>query len=61
MWEKIKAWFIQNWFIIVNYLVIFISYSVIYGKDGVVFAEVLLGLWLFVSAAYGLSKLFIKK
>ena len=57
MWERIKAWFIKNWFIIVNYLVIFISYSVIYGKDGVVFAEVLLGLWLFVSAAYGLMDL----
>jgi len=61
MWERIKAWFIKNWFIVVNYFVIFVSYSIIYGKDGVVFAELLLGLWLFVSAAYGLAKLFIKK
>lgn len=59
--EKIKAWFGKNWMIVVNYLVIFISYSNIYGKDGVVFAEVLLGLWLFASAAYGMYKLFMKK
>jgi len=61
MFEKVKIWFLENWFTIVNYLVIFISYSIIYGKEGVVFAEVLLGLWLFASASYGLYKLFMKK
>lgn len=61
MLEKLKTWFIKNWFIIVNYLVIFIAYSIIYGVEGVVFAEVLLGLWIFVSVAYGGYKLFIKK
>jgi hypothetical protein len=61
MKEKIKAWFIKNWFMIVNYLVIFISYSIIYGHEGVVFAEFFLGIWMFLSVAYGAFKWFIKK
>ena len=61
MLEKLKTWFLKNWFVIVNYLVIFVSYSIIYGKDGVVFAELLLGLWLFTSVAYGGYKWFTKK
>lgn len=61
MLEKIKAWFIKNWFFVVNYLVIFISYSIIYGVEGVVFAELLLGLWMFASVAYGGYKWFTKK
>jgi hypothetical protein len=61
IWLKIKSWFIKNWFIIINYLVIFIVYSIIYGVKGVGFAEMLLGLWLFASAAYGGYKLFMKK
>lgn len=61
MIEKIKAWFKKNWMIVINYLIIIISYSTIYGKDGVVAAEVLLGLWLFASAAYGGYKWFMKK
>lgn len=61
MWEKIKTWFIKNWMIVINYLVIFIAYSIIFGKDGVVWAELLLGLWLFVSFAYGLYKWVMKK
>jgi hypothetical protein len=61
IWEKLKAWFKKNWMIVVNYLIIFISYSIIYGKEGVVGAETLLGLWLFASAAYGGYKLFMKK
>jgi len=63
MWEKIKewflksygvvkGWFLKNWLLIVNYIVIFLSYSITYGHDDVVFANVLLGLWLFVSIAY---------
>lgn len=61
IWEKLKAWFKKNWMIVVNYLIIFISYSIIYGKDDVVGAEALLGLWLFASAAYGMYKIFMKK
>ncbi|MFA5207285.1 MAG: hypothetical protein WC428_01270 [Candidatus Paceibacterota bacterium] len=57
----VKAWFIKNWMIVLNYLIIFIAYSIIYGKDGVVGAEVLLGLWLFASAAIGGWKWFTKK
>jgi hypothetical protein len=53
MLEKLKLWFLKNLFIIINYLVIFIAYSIIYGVDGVGFAEVLLGLWMFASVAYG--------
>jgi hypothetical protein len=58
---KLKSWFLKNWMTIVNYLVILTAYSIIYGKPGVVWAEVLLGLWMFVSLAYGAYKLFIKK
>jgi hypothetical protein len=61
IWDKIKDWFKKNWMIVVNYLVIFLAYSICYGKDGVVGAEVLLGLWLFASAAYGMYKIFMKK
>lgn len=57
---KLKVWFLKNWFMIVNYLVIFISYSIIYGHEDVVFAEVFLGLWMFVSIAFGVFKLFTK-
>lgn len=63
LWEKIKAWFIKifgiiktwfikNWLLFVNYLVVFISYSIIYGHEDVVWAELLLGLWIFVSIGY---------
>lgn len=59
--EKLKNWFKKNWFIVVNYLVLIISYSNVYGKKGTILAEVLLGLWLFASAAYGMYKLTMKK
>ena len=71
MWEQIKAWFLKlfgivkawflkNWFMIVNYLVIFISYSIVYGHEEVVFAEVLLALWMLASVGYAGYKLFTK-
>ena len=54
------AWFKKNWFMIVNYLVIILAYSNIYDKDGVVWAEVLLGLWIFASIGYAGWKWFNK-
>jgi len=59
--QKIKAWFIKNWFMIVNYLVIFIAYNIVYGHEEVLFAEVLLGLWLFFSVAFTIYKWFMRK
>ena len=67
-WNQFKTWFInkplpwlkENWMIIGCYAVIFISYSIIYGHDDVVWAETLLGLWMFASVAYGAFKLFMK-
>ena len=70
LWEKIKAWFIKifgiiktwfikNWLLFVNYLVVFISYSIIYGHEDVVWAELLLGLWIFVSIGYAGWKIFM--
>lgn len=56
----VKGWFLKNWFMIVNYLVIFISYSIIYGHEGISFAEVLLALWMLVSVGYAGYKLFNK-
>ena len=68
-WTALKVWFVakplvwlkKNWMIIVNYLVIALAYNNIYGKDGVVFTEVLLGLWIIVSIGYAGYKLFVKK
>lgn len=68
-WKQLKAWFIakpltwfkKNWMIVVNYFVILMSYSIIYGHDDVVWAELLLGLWIFTSIVVGIYELFIKK
>jgi hypothetical protein len=54
------AWLMKNWFIIINYIVILLAYDNIYGKNGVVFAEVLLGLWIFASVGYAGWKWFNK-
>jgi hypothetical protein len=67
-WTALKAWFIakpwawfkKHWMVVVNFIVIFLAYNNVYGKTGVGFAEVLLGLWLFVCAAYGLYTIFAK-
>jgi hypothetical protein len=69
MWGKIKVWFQlsalpwleKNWEIIVNYLVILIAYNNVYDKPNLVGTEVLLGLWIFVSIAYGGWKWFTRK
>ena len=61
MWNKLKAWFAKNWMIVVNYLVIVLVYNNIYGKEDVLFSEVLMGLWIFASIAYGAFKWFVKK
>ena len=60
IYNSIKTWFLKNWFLIVHYIVIFISYSLVYGHDGMVIPETLLGLWLFISIAYAGWKLFKK-
>lgn len=57
-WLVVKEWFKKNWLMIINYVVLLIAYSVIYGKPGMLFVEVLLGLWIFVSAAYGMYLIF---
>jgi len=61
LFNKFIIWFKTNWFMIVNYIIIVVSYSIIYGNDAAIFAETLLGLWIFVSIAYGGYKIFIKK
>jgi hypothetical protein len=68
LWEKFVAWFLakpwawvkKNWFLIVNYIVILLAYNNVWSKEGVLFAEVLLGLWIFASVAYGGYLLFVK-
>jgi hypothetical protein len=67
-WTVVKAWVIakpwawlkKHWFMVVNYVVIALAYNNIYGKEGVVGAEVLLGLWIFFSIAYAGWKWFTK-
>ena len=58
--KKTKYFTLKYWMIIVNYIVICISYSTVYGKDDLVWTETILGLWIFVSIAYGGYKLFTK-
>ncbi len=58
---RLLTWFKKHWMVIVNFIVIFLAYNNVYDKPGVVFAEVLLGLWLFVCGAYALYKLFSKQ
>lgn len=68
-WNTLKAWFIakpwvwvkKNYFMIANYFVIVLTYNNIYGKEGVTFAEVLLGLWIFTSIAHAGWKWFNRK
>lgn len=54
------AWFKKNWMIITNYFVIVLAYNNVYNKAGVGLAEILLGLWIFVSLGYVGYKWFIK-
>ncbi len=68
LWEKFVAWFLakpwawfkKHWMVVVNFIVIFLAYNNVYDKPGVVFAEVLLGLWLFTCGAYALYTIFKK-
>ena len=57
--EKVKEFFKKYWMVFVNYIVIFIAYSTVYDK-GLSSTELILGLWIFVSAAVGLFKWFKK-
>ena len=58
---SLKVWSVANWFMIVNYVIILASYNIVYDHDDVRYAELLLGLWIFASVAYGGYKWFIKK
>jgi len=57
----VKDFLLKYWMIIVNYLVVVITYSNVYGNENLVGTETILGLWIFVSIAYGVYKIFIKK
>jgi len=57
----VKTWVIANLFMIINYIVIFFSYNIVFGHEDVVVAETLLGLWIFASIAYAAFKAFLKK
>jgi hypothetical protein len=57
----LKAFWLKNWFMILNYVVIFIAYNIVYDKPQVVFAELLLGLWIFASIGIGAYKWFTRK
>ena len=73
LWEQLLAWltgkalpalkafWLKNWFMIMNYFVIVIAYNIVYNHPDVVFAEFILGIWLFASIAIGAYKLFVKK
>ena len=53
IWSKLKGFIVKNWFLIINYIVIIIAYSDVYDSADFLGTEVMLGLWLFASAAYG--------
>lgn len=72
LWLKFKTWVLQkalpwlkafvlkHWFMIINYFVIVVAYDIIYGKDDVIWAELLLGLWIFASLGIAGYKWFTK-
>jgi len=49
---KILPWLTKNWLEIINLIVLFIMYSIIYEKPNMVWAEVIGGLWIFVLLVY---------
>lgn len=55
--ENVLEFLKKYWMVIVNYIVILIAYSTVYEK-GFTATELILGLWIFVSAAVGMYKLF---
>lgn len=61
MLGKIKNWLVKNWFNLVNFIVLFTSYSIIFGVEKALYAEVLLGLWIMVNVGYFGYKWFTKK
>ena len=50
--NKAWPWIKTNCIQIINFLVIFITYSMVYGKTGLSVVELILGVWLFVLLAY---------
>ncbi len=68
LWNQVKTWFMtkilpwlkENWAVFGSYVVIFIAYTIVYGHDDVVWAELILALWMFASVAYVGFKLFFK-
>jgi len=61
IWNICKNWVIKNWFYIVNYAVVFFAYTDITGKEDVVWADFLLGFWIFISIGIIGYKIFTKK
>lgn len=59
MFNIIKKWVMNNLFFILNYFVIISAYLICYGKC--VYAETILGLWIFISIVYKMYKLYTKK
>ena len=57
----LKAFWLENWFMIINYFVIVVAYNIVYNHPEVVFAEFLLGIWIFASIAIKAFKWFMKK
>lgn len=55
MWTKIKNWIKKNWLFVLNPLIIFIVYSIIYDK-GFGLAEALLGVTLLANVAFWVYK-----
>lgn len=55
MWTKIKTWLKKNWLFVLNPLVIFIVYSMIYEK-GFDVAEALMGLTILANVGFWVYK-----
>ena len=51
-WLDIKTWFIDNWFIFINYFIIVLSYIDINGKENVAWAKLLLLVWIILSVLH---------
>ena len=60
MLEKLKLWLNKNWFMTINYSVYIVIFAIFFGRPDVVFAEVLITIWLLFALGKAIYKWFNK-
>lgn len=60
LYNNMKNWALNNWMAILNFFIIILSYLIIHYGQQVLFAEAILGSWIFISMGYFFYDTFIK-